>query len=382
MGSSHSYFVLLLKGMRLTGAFPFVEKRKGKPLEEAKHNHLHSPETATQPPTLISHVSLAGHGVFQVSPFWTCWALIVGVAGILVFALGWWELVKDQSIGFPHYMESTYYAFKINEVLDIITMAVLMVYVFCKRALLRQVIEICYNIIRGRDNDPALPNFPFVMTIPLILNLTCALIIIVSVIYNELMSVRVIIAVMQELSFYLLGLNILTLLQMVNFLTTNEYDCVIASLHTCLAHASRHPHTHHHHEYQHITGKVLGVFRSNAVHHSSVWAEVIHTVNKPANLSEIDHRLLDAKERLTQAHQLVRLASEYCGVPVTMLMFFSVVTCIFSLFFSSFVTELATYDKILIFTFALNSLVTIIYLCNVPHSVREKVRNAAVCPLC
>ncbi|KAK8383283.1 hypothetical protein O3P69_011632 [Scylla paramamosain] len=258
MGSPSSYFHLLLAGMRLVGAFPFAEKRRAKPHKEAKENHLSPPEDGKQSPTPVSFISIEDHVVFQKSPFWTCWATLVGVAAISFFALGWWNLAQDHSTGFPQHMESTYYAYKINEIMDVITMAALMLYVFCRRALLRQ---------------------------------------------------------------------------------------------------------------------VLNVFKTKVVYHSGGWADLIHSVNKPARLSDIDYRLLDAKERLTQAHELGRLANMYCGVPVTLLMLFSVVTCILSLFFTSFITELATYDIILTLAFTLNSLVTTIYLCNAPNIVREKLQD-------
>lgn len=361
--------------MRLVGGFPFVKKRRAKPVIEAKLNHSITYKGGKQQPAFLALNNMEDDAAFQKSSFWTYWTAIPGVSATLCLTLAFWNL-QDAAIGFPQHLAITYYAYKINEVMTNVAMAGIMLYIFFRRSLLLQVVEFFSHMLRGRDNDAAIPNFPLSMTFPLTVNFASTLTIVIAVLTRDVFSIKAtIIVILQNIFFFLLGTMILLLLELVIFLSIHEYNCIITSLHSCLGDTSRDPGLTHQYEYREITSQSLSVFKIRVMHSSDAWAEPIYSARNRdfANPFEIHHRLLEAEERLTQVNKLLHLINKYCGIPVTLIMLISVISSILTFFYLSFLFQLDTHHTVITFSYTIYSLATPMFLCNAPYSLQEKV---------
>ena len=377
---------LLMAEMRLVGAFPFVKKCKAKPLKEAKLNHPNTYRDGKQPSTFLTLINMEDDVVLQISTFWTFWTVTVGVAAMFCFAIGCWNL-QYQTVGFVRNFLSTFYASKIKEFMANVIITGLMLYAFCRKSLLRQLVEFFYHNLRGRNSNATMPSFPLIKVIPLAVNLTCTIFIVILLIYRygDLETITQITAtVLQEIVYSLQGTSILLLLELTIFHSIHEYNCIITSLHTCLGNASRYPDLTHYNEHQEITPQALSVFRSNVMHCSDAWAEPRYSIDNRdlASPFQVDHCLLEAEKRLIQVNKLLHLMNRYCGVPITLIMLFSVVSGIMSLFYMSFFLKLDTYTIAIIFLSTINSLMVTVFFCNAPHSLHKKVvRQCLLCHL-
>ncbi len=210
------------------------------------------------------------------------------------------------------------------------------------------------------------------------ISLAATLTISILIIYGGMHSIMTAtIEILQQVAFFLIASNILCLFQWVVRLCTHEYDCIMASLHNCLVEdAEAHTRlTKPPYEYPELISPRASTSRNQVMCSSGVWT--LSTGNQdPVNLFEVDHRLREAKERIVRVNKLLILARRYCGVPVTLMMLYSVAACILSLFYMSFLLQLEEVIIALTCLFIVNSLVAPLSLCNVPHSLDEKVGDA------
>lgn len=369
---------LLLTGMRLVGGFPFVEKgsvllRDSDLTPPKKHKHK------KQNSAFISLLTTEDEVIFHKSTFWACWTILMCVAATFCFAIGLWNL-QFPIFGFPQDLASAFYAYKINEVMDNVTLAGLMLHVSYRKSRLREVAEFSHHLLRGLSSDMPVPSLTMSKIFPFTISLTTTLTIIILIIYGGLYNIMTTtIEILQLLAFFLIGTNILGLFQWVVCLSIHEYDCIIISLMSCLGEAAVSTGLSLcHNDYSEVNYSAASVLSNKAMCNSDVWAmpkAASHiTINRNmASPFEVDHRLRDAKQRLIQVNKLLLLVRKYCGVPVTLMMLYSVVACILYLFYISFLLQLEARHIAGTCLLTVNALVAPMFLCNVPYTLEEKV---------
>lgn len=385
MGSSPAQLYLLLMGMRLVGGFPFVEKRR-KPQPDNKLTHPHKHIYKKQRSAFLTLLTTEDDAIFHKSTFWTCWTIMMGGAATLCFALGLWNL-RSPTFGFPQDLASAFYAYKINEVMDNVTLAGLMFHVSYRRLRLREVVEFSYQLVWGLSSDTPVPRLPLSKFFPFTINLAATLSIIIFIIYGDMFDyMTTAVEVFQQVAFFVIGTSILCLFQWVVWLSIHEYECIIMSLNSCLGDAACLLGLTHHYEYRQIISPATTVSKNQVTCYSDIWPRTTKPTQSTGtrdldSVFEVDHCLRDAKEKLIQVNKLLQLVRNYCGVPVTLMMLYSVVACILSLFYMSFLMQLETLNAAVTFLFTVNALVAPMFLCNVPYSLCEKVGEALFCYL-
>lgn len=347
MGKSPTQLYLLLTGMRLVGGFPFVEKRST-PLHDDDLAPPRTHKCKKQQSAFFTLLATEDDAIFHKSTFWACWRILMGMVATICFALGLWNL-KSPIFGFPQDLASAFYAYKINEIMDNVTLAGLVLHVSYRRLRLREVVEFSYQLLRGLGSDKPVPSLPLSKIFPFTISLAATLTIIIIITYGGLFDIMTtIIEIFQQIAFFLIGTNILCLFQWVVWLSIHEYECIITSLNSCLGEAASHTGVTNHYEYQQMVSPAANVSRNQVMCYSNVWAKTTKPKQSIGNQDlvsdfEVDHCFRDAKERLIQVNKLLQLLRSYCGVPVTLMMLYSVVACILSLFYMSFLLQLETF---------------------------------------
>lgn len=377
MGKSSRQLYLLLTGMRLVGGFPFLEKRSTA-LHYDDLAPSHTQKCKKQQSAFLTLLETEDDAIFQKSTFWAFWRILIGMVATICFALGLWNL-KSPIFGFPQDLVSAFYAYKINEVMDNVTLAGLVLHVSFRRLRLLEVVEFSYQLLRGLSSGKSVPSLPLSKIFPFTISLAATLIIIILITYGGLFdTMTTTIEIFQQISFFLIGTNILCLFQWVVWLSIHEYECIITSLNSCLGEVASLTGVTHHYDYQQMVLPATNVSRNQVMCYSNVWARTTKPTQFTGNqdlvsVFEVDHCFRDATERLIQVNKLLELVRSYCGVPVTLMMLYSVVACILSLFYMSFLLQLETFYIATTCLFTLNALVPPMFLCNVPYDLYQKV---------
>lgn len=373
MSNTPTLLYMLLTGMRLVGGFPFVKKKRLIPLQDDDLTHSHTQNHKKQQSTFFTLSTTEDEAIYNKNMFWSCWTILLGIAATLCFAIGFWNL-KSPIFGFPLELASAFYAYKLNEVMDNVTLAGLMFHISYRRLKLKEVVEFSHQLLRGLGSDLPVPSLPLWNSFPFTISLVATLSIIIILIYGGLYDVvTTTIEIFQQIAFFLIGTNILCLFQWVVWLSIHEYECIVISLNSCLDAEYQ-----HHYEYPEMILPATIVSRSQVMCYNGMRAKKTKLTNSLGNrklvsVSEVNHCLRDAQERLMQVNKLLQLANMYCGVPATLMMLYSVVACILSLFYMSFVLQLEALHIAVTCLFTINALVAPMFMCNVPYSLHKKV---------